>query len=71
MVKDKKTKAAAAADKNLPPAARRALAEAEERRRKAAAAAANLPKPKELNGPKGHEPTRYGDWERNGIASDF
>jgi hypothetical protein len=27
--------------------------------------------PKEINGPKGPEPTRYGDWERNGIASDF
>ena len=22
-------------------------------------------------GPKGPEPTRYGDWERKGIASDF
>lgn len=28
-------------------------------------------KPKETGGPKGPEPTRYGDWERNGIASDF
>jgi len=28
-------------------------------------------RPKEANGPKGPEPTRYGDWERNGIASDF
>jgi hypothetical protein len=28
-------------------------------------------RPKEQNGPKGPEPTRYGDWERNGIASDF
>ena len=25
----------------------------------------------ERNGPKGPEPTRYGDWERNGIAKDF
>ena len=25
----------------------------------------------EHNGPKGPEPTRYGDWERNGIAKDF
>uniref|UniRef100_A0A1I8BMA9 Succinate dehydrogenase assembly factor 4, mitochondrial n=1 Tax=Meloidogyne hapla TaxID=6305 RepID=A0A1I8BMA9_MELHA len=23
-------------------------------------------KPKEFNGPKGQEPTRYGDWERKG-----
>ena len=28
-------------------------------------------KPRELQGPKGPEPTRYGDWERNGIATDF
>jgi len=27
--------------------------------------------PGEVNGPKGPEPTRYGDWERKGIASDF
>ena len=27
--------------------------------------------PKEIGGPKGLEPTRYGDWERKGIVSDF
>lgn len=27
--------------------------------------------PGEQDGPKGPEPTRYGDWERKGIASDF
>lgn len=27
--------------------------------------------PKEIGGPKGLEPTRYGDWERNGRCSDF
>jgi hypothetical protein len=53
----------------LPPAARRALAEAEARRQAAAAHAEAAPK--ELQGPKGPEPTRYGDWERKGIASDF
>ena len=26
---------------------------------------------KEIGGPKGPEPTRYGDWERNGICVDF
>ncbi len=31
----------------------------------------NADKPKEVGGPKGPEPTRFGDWERNGIASDF
>ena len=58
--------------KDLPPEAQRALAEAEERRRQADLAAQNAPpKPKEINGPSGPEPTRYGDWERKGIASDF
>lgn len=27
--------------------------------------------PKEIGGPKGLEPTRYGDWEINGRCSDF
>ncbi|MBU6397844.1 MAG: DUF1674 domain-containing protein [Rhodospirillales bacterium] len=27
--------------------------------------------PKEIGGPKGPEPTRYGDWEKNGRCSDF
>lgn len=26
---------------------------------------------KEIGGPKGLEPSRYGDWERKGIVSDF
>jgi len=55
--------------KPLTPAARRALAEAEARR--AAAQAEAAANPRELQGPKGLEPTRFGDWERNGIASDF
>jgi hypothetical protein len=55
--------------KPLPEAARRALAEAEARRR---AVEANAhPAAKEFPGPKGPEPTRYGDWENKGIASDF
>jgi hypothetical protein len=49
----------------LTPEAQRALAEAEARREKAAA------QPVEHGGPAGPEPTRYGDWERKGIASDF
>jgi len=56
--------------KPLTPAAQRALAEAAERRAQAAKAAADE-RPRELQGPKGPEPTRYGDWERKGIASDF
>jgi hypothetical protein len=55
--------------KELTPAAKRALAEAEARRQAAAANA--KPAPKEFQGPQGPEPTRYGDWETKGIASDF
>ena len=55
--------------KQLSPAAERALAEAAARRAVRDKEAAE--RPKETNGPKGPEPTRYGDWERNGIASDF
>jgi hypothetical protein len=56
--------------KPLSPAAQRALAEAEARRA-AAAQAAPQSSAKEFQGPKGPEPTRYGDWENKGIASDF
>ena len=53
--------------KTLPAAAQRALAEAAARRK-----AAQAPdRPKEVGGPKGLEPTRFGDWEVKGIASDF
>jgi hypothetical protein len=59
--------------KPLPPAAQRALAEAAVRRAEADRLAAEAAKnrPREFQGPQGPEPTRYGDWERNGIASDF
>jgi len=29
------------------------------------------PAPGETGGPAGPEPTRYGDWEKKGIAVDF
>jgi hypothetical protein len=48
-------------------AAARASAEAEARR----AAESKKELPPELGGPKGPEPTRYGDWEKKGIVSDF
>jgi len=50
-------------------AAKRALAEAEARRADYDKKAA-LHKDEE-HGPKGPEPTRYGDWEKKGITSDF
>jgi hypothetical protein len=46
----------------------RALAEAAARR---AQAEAEIALANEINGPKGAEPTRFGDWERKGIAYDF
>jgi hypothetical protein len=57
----------AATDKPISPAARRALEEAAERR----AAQAEPNRPLEHQGPKGPEPTRFGDWERKGVAVDF
>ena len=53
----------------LTPAAQRALAEAAQRRTAAERKAAEMPP--EVGGPSGPEPTRYGDWEKGGIASDF
>jgi hypothetical protein len=72
MTDDQSRPAAAASAverKPLTPAAKRALAEAEARRKAAEADA--RPGSKEFQGPKGPEPTRYGDWENKGIASDF
>lgn len=36
-----------------------------------AAADATPDTPKEIGGPKGPEPTRFGDWERDGRCVDF
>jgi len=58
----------AAPGKTLTPQARRALEEAAERRRRAETEALLAP---EKGGREGPEPTRYGDWEKGGIASDF
>jgi hypothetical protein len=63
--KPKPTKADIA--RRIAEAGARAAAEADARRQ--AQQAAELPK--ELGGRKGPEPTRYGDWEKKGIISDF
>lgn len=47
---------------------RRVLEEAAARNAEADAAGAPLD---EVGGPRGLEPTRYGDWERKGLAVDF
>lgn len=57
----------AAPGKALSPEAERALKEAQARREQTQ----DDESPKEINGPSGEEPTRYGDWERKGIAVDF
>ena len=54
-------------DRELTPEARRALEEAAAGR----AAEPAIPPSEELGGPRGPEPTRYGDWERKGLAVDF
>ena len=58
----------AAPDKELSEPAKRALREAAERRKAEREA---KERPAEKGGPRGKEPTRYGDWERGGIAYDF
>ncbi|WP_017931224.1 DUF1674 domain-containing protein [Robiginitomaculum antarcticum] len=60
----------AAPGKLISAAAKRALREADARRQ-AAYAADPAQASKEYSGPKGAEPTRFGDWERGGIAYDF
>ena len=70
----KQTKAAREAEiaARIKAAGERALAEAAARADAAKAAdGKDHDKPVEINGPKGPEPTRFGDWERKGIAIDF
>ena len=54
-------------ENKITPEAERALAEAQDRRKKKT----TLDLPTELGGPKGLEPTRFGDWEKKGLAVDF
>ncbi len=58
----------AARQRRIREAARRALAEAGARR---VAQKEQGERAREEGGPQGPEPTRYGDWEKKGIASDF
>lgn len=54
-------------ERPLSEAARRALLEAADRRAAEQAASAAA----EYGGPTGPEPSRYGDWEKKGLAVDF
>lgn len=69
IVKDSDNKVQTKGCRRLSPAAERALQEAAERRR--LRDAQTTAAPPETGGPKGLEPTRYGDWEKGGIVSDF
>lgn len=64
-----KMESAPAEARPLTPAARRALAEAEARRKAREQEAREAPQ--EVGGRKGPDPARYGDWEKDGILSDF
>ena len=55
--------------RKLTPAAKRALEEAVERRK--ARDGKSKAARDEVGGRDGPEPTRYGDWEKDGIVSDF
>ena len=57
--------------KSLAEAAKRARAEAEARAKTRAGASDGKAPSKETGGRAGPEPTRYGDWEKDGIISDF
>lgn len=61
------TEAAPDKDRRIAEAAARALEEAKTRRQKRKP----LELPVELGGRDGPEPTRFGDWEKNGVISDF
>ena len=63
-----KDKRAAVIAERVRAAGVRAGAEAEARRE--TEPVPRLARP-EIGGPKGPEPTRYGDWERKGVTSDF
>ena len=66
MPSSKRTKAEEIAAR-IREAGERAAAEAEARRK----AEKPEPMPEEIGGQKGPEPTRYGDWEKKGLISDF
>lgn len=55
-------------ERPLSEVARRALMEAAERR---SIDFSSQERPTEHGGPRGPEPTRFGDWEKKGIAVDF
>jgi hypothetical protein len=70
---DQATPKASPDNRPLSPAAQRALAEAAARRAEHEPSPGDQAKTitKEIGGRDGPEPTRYSDWEINGLTSDF
>jgi hypothetical protein len=66
---DERAEGTEQAHRELTDAAKRALAEADARRK--ANDAAQRERVKEVGGRGGLDPVRYGDWEKDGIVSDF
>ncbi|WP_282604855.1 DUF1674 domain-containing protein [Pelagibius sp. Alg239-R121] len=66
-----KTASAAAPTSTPKPQGQKVTPEKMEKAAAMRARSGQLNLPKEIGGPEGPEPTRYGDWERNGICSDF
>lgn len=54
-------------ERKLAEAAERALLEAQERKKQVK----SQDLPTELGGRDGPEPTRFGDWEKDGVVTDF
>jgi hypothetical protein len=52
-------------DKRTDDARRESIAEARPKKKP------EVPRPREIGGREGPEPTRYGDWEKNGRCIDF
>jgi hypothetical protein len=67
MTEISKTSSAEEIARRIREAGERAKAEADQRRAKEVAKSA----PPEIGGRPGPDPTRYGDWEKNGVISDF
>ena len=68
----KPAKGAPKASKDTPESAPKTAAESQQDAAKAANNEGEKPaQADERGGPKGLEPTRYGDWERKGICYDF
>lgn len=57
--------------RNLTPQAQRALEEAQARRQARERTEREQSREEEVGGRDGPDPARYGDWEKDGIVSDF